>query len=956
MFLFSRLSAKAPQVITTLLIFALSSGVLGGILFYMDSTAPTVLNDMTANVPIDMEVSFGQRFYVQNQSDPSYTSVDDIRDIVESQDYVLNTEPLTFVDIYDWYAEDYLFSRRGFLGINSTSLANFPRAIEFESGSLSYDNDSCLVEKDLFLSAGLQIGENYTLNITVETYFDGNYSLYTVEKEFVVKGTFTSSIYMFQPYWDGPEVTYLHLITTQEILEELFYMLPHDEWYGIQNRIWVEFDRLGIIQNNPQTMIETLDNVKKQIEQETLPFGIIEYDSFKLQEAVYEFAIWSLSIRAVAIAFSIPSIIMGIMLIQYNSKLLADEQRRDVGTIKTRGSSGLQAFSWVLSSALTTGIIGSIGAVFTGILASIVSGSVRELLVFNLDQLSGFVLLLQPTAVIIVFSFSFVAGLVVALPAAVKALLMTPTEAHAVLEGEILTESEEMGSPAVDILVVFVSGYLFLLLMFVFAFGGLTTMASTFFAATIIPMMGIFLYFFTRMLSRGTSVLKSRILSQFKRPSLVVGTKLLSRTTRLFKKSEAIGTMFVAMVFTAGLFSSLSATTGDTHMKHVFYFETGADIAIEVDSGLTNVTIDLIQNITAVEGVARVSPMIRITGYVQYYNAYEYGGGIYLNRSVSVYGVQPDTWVQTAFWLDYFTLQNSPRVSIPRLNETLDGEINVITTFKPIAHYTIDSFTNMRIPEYSPYLNLQVFSNEWYNETACTIVDIMASNLDEYGQVTYLPGETDVASFLIMDLSLLHNWINSTHVSKFYVDLEPRANYTQAMTEIYQIAPYSFTKVEAASEFIDEVLDSRATQSVFGAYTLNVIFTLIYLTFGMVIVTTVKVRNLRRQFSVLRALGADTKSMVVASLADTTVGLLLSALIGGAIGGLLAYLLKSIPLLYMGLSTTQLWRRLPVRLIIPWTLLSEIVGVAVAVSLIATYVVVTRALKQNIAEEIQYTG
>ena len=52
MFLFARLSARAPEVLTTLLIFSLSSGVLGGILFYMDSTAPSVLNDMTGDVPL----------------------------------------------------------------------------------------------------------------------------------------------------------------------------------------------------------------------------------------------------------------------------------------------------------------------------------------------------------------------------------------------------------------------------------------------------------------------------------------------------------------------------------------------------------------------------------------------------------------------------------------------------------------------------------------------------------------------------------------------------------------------------------------------------------------------------------------------------------------------------------------------------------------------------------------
>jgi hypothetical protein len=81
MFLFARLSARAPEVITTLLIFSLSSGVLGGILFYMDSTAPTVLKDMTSDVPIDMEVSFGPRFYTQNTSDPSYTSMHQHRTI-----------------------------------------------------------------------------------------------------------------------------------------------------------------------------------------------------------------------------------------------------------------------------------------------------------------------------------------------------------------------------------------------------------------------------------------------------------------------------------------------------------------------------------------------------------------------------------------------------------------------------------------------------------------------------------------------------------------------------------------------------------------------------------------------------------------------------------------------------------------------------------------------------------
>jgi ABC-type lipoprotein release transport system permease subunit len=630
---------------------------------------------------------------------------------------------------------------------------------------------------------------------------------------------------------------------------------------------------------------------------------------------------------------------------------LADEQRRDVGTLKTRGASGIQAFNWVLSSAIVTGIVGSIGAIATGVVSALLSGSVRELLVFNLDQLEGFALLLQPVAVAAVFLFSFSVGIIIALPGAVKALIMTPTEAHGVLEGEVLKEAEKMGSPSIDIVAIVVGGWLLIPMIGFAAVSGVSA-----FGAVIIPLFALFLFAFTRIMSRPTARIKSRILSRLRRPSLVVGSRLMSRTVMMFKKSETMGTMFIAMVFCAGFFSSLSATTGDSHMKHLFYFQTGADIIVDVNIELENITIDLVQNITAVEGVSQASPMLQTTGFVQYWEAYYIGAGENVNRSITVYGVQPDTWASTAFFLDYFTLANTPSAVIPTLTQWSEDNANIITSFKPIDSYIIDSLTQIQTPVFSDLLDLQVFSSDWYNETECTIVDVMTNSLqNSWSRQTYLPGEPDATDFVIIDLNLLHAWTNSSKVTKFYVDLEPSANYTQAMIDIYNIAPNSFANVEAAYESIDAVLESRAAQSIYGAYTLNVIFSLIYLTIGMIIVTTVRVRVLRKQFSVLRALGTESKSMIFAALTDTSIGLFLAALIGGSIGGTLAFLLQNFPLLYMGITTSQLWSRLPVHLIIPWNLVLVIVGVAVAVSLIATYVVLIRTLKLNIAEEIQYT-
>ena len=528
MFLYSRLSTRTPEVLATLLIFSLSSGVLGGILFYMDSTAPTVLADMTSQVPIDMQVSFSYPFYFQDN-----TTVEDVRTIVDEQDYVVNTEIVTLAQFYDWSEEDYIYSRKAFLGVNQTALETFPAAIEFDSGSNDFDDNSCIVEKSTFMRYGLEIGDNFTFSFDL---WDENYTMVLVERDFVVVGTFTSHIYMHSPIWGQPETTYLQMITTQSAVQTMFDILPPDEYEGLTDRIWVGFDKESILETDAQLMIESLDSVKKRIEQATLPYALIGYNDFQLLEAVNEFALWSISVRSIALAFSLPSVIMGIMLIQYNTKLLSDEQRRDVGTLKTRGASGFQAFNWVMSSAIVTGIIGSLGAIATGILSAFVSGSVRELLVFLPEQLEGFTLLLQPIAIIVVFLFSFLAGIIITLPGAIKALIMTPTEAHGVLEGEVLSEVEKMGSPSIDIIALAVAAFLLGPMMSFAAIYGLNAVGLI-----IVPLFALLLFSFSRILARPTSRIKSWVLSRFHGRSVVVGSRLISRNVTMFKKSETMG-------------------------------------------------------------------------------------------------------------------------------------------------------------------------------------------------------------------------------------------------------------------------------------------------------------------------------------------------------------------------------------------------------------------------------
>ncbi|MHA2119122.1 MAG: hypothetical protein ACW98J_09390 [Candidatus Thorarchaeota archaeon] len=102
MFLTARIVSRVPQVVATLIVFSISAGVLGGILFYMDSAGPDVLAEMTEDIPIDMTLTFSYTFYSQNE-----TTIEDVEQIVSSQEWIIETETVSRLEYYDWRQDDY---------------------------------------------------------------------------------------------------------------------------------------------------------------------------------------------------------------------------------------------------------------------------------------------------------------------------------------------------------------------------------------------------------------------------------------------------------------------------------------------------------------------------------------------------------------------------------------------------------------------------------------------------------------------------------------------------------------------------------------------------------------------------------------------------------------------------------------------------------------------------------
>ncbi|MHA1909647.1 MAG: hypothetical protein ACW98Y_20275, partial [Candidatus Thorarchaeota archaeon] len=240
MFLFSRLMSNTPQVLTTFLIFSLSAGVLGGILFYMDGAGPSVLDDLTEDLPVDMEVSLSSAFYRQNETEISF-----VEDLLNEHSLVQSIEPLSVLqgeqrqqiiydpgDPYGWY---YDYQRVYFLGVSETFFDIFPDAVSLSSDAQHLTDSTCYLEESIFESEDYEIGDTYLAEVVVWNQF---YEEVTVNQTYEIAGTFTSDLfpieyYYYYSYEPNMRESALSMITTKEAINVGFEELSFGHWDGI---------------------------------------------------------------------------------------------------------------------------------------------------------------------------------------------------------------------------------------------------------------------------------------------------------------------------------------------------------------------------------------------------------------------------------------------------------------------------------------------------------------------------------------------------------------------------------------------------------------------------------------------------------------------------------------------------------------------------------------------------
>lgn len=931
-----RLQSDATQTLVTLLVFSLSSGVLAGILFYTDSTGPYVLDELANSAPIHMKIQFTNTFY--SQGDGSTT---EIMDFLANQDQIAASEHVLTIDgHYDhlWFSP---YRRYVHLGVADGFLETYADCIQLSPESLELTEGGCYVDESIFTEAGLRIGDPY--NVTVveprSQWGDTHYIIRTLE----VRGSFESTN-LWGRYKQGEDsIPILRAIMTKSTLQTEFGLIGYGVRNALSHRIWVKMQPSFLQNSDTAEAEEQIDTLRKTIAQNIAPHASIT--ELAALSVVRGYASWRSSMIAIAIAFTIPSFVMGIILVNYTSELVSDKRRNEVGMLRMRGASSRAAAAWVLDISLLTGFLGAAGAVAIGFLAALLSGNMRGFLVLST---SAFSVVLQPQAVLFVFGFSFCMGLFASVLSIIRVLLLSPSETHREVH-EDKTETEETYAPIIEIAIAGISSVVVMMLLpYMGAYAASSRSPFTSFMTVVA--FGAFIISLTKFLARPTAHLKSSLMRKIADPRRVGGTSVMGGYSRMKSKTEALGVMFIALVFMTAMFSAIVSDTGSNHVRNLLAFDVGADILMELNPSMANSTEDLGDALQAIAGVEHVSGMLIEKARVSYLTIGPYATVVH-DRQISVYGVQPDEWASAAFFLPCFAEGQNPEESVSAM---ADNWTQVLSSFRPVVGYDVEKDASYA-PVYGNEVTLSLLKQGTEAQFNVTIIDILSEDSSE-DSPTYLPGAPEEDEFILLNMNLLHDRLNTSRVDKFYLRLAPDANHTAVISELREVGGHNILTIESTMSQQQAIVDSRSARTIHGVFSLNVIFTIIYLSIGMALIAVQKNESLRKHFSVVRALGSETESVQQALLLDSFLSIAIAAAIGIPLGLLLSLLILGTPLSHTGVSGSVNWQRLPMALSIPHLTLSIIIALSFIAPLVLTHVVTKHYLKAQLADGLRTAG
>ncbi len=231
------------------------------------------------------------------------------------------------------------------------------------------------------------------------------------------------------------------------------------------------------------------------------------------------------------------------------------------------------------------------------------------------------------------------------------------------------------------------------------------------------------------------------------------------------------------------------------------------------------------------------------------------------------------------------------------------------------------------------------------------IIDILSADGGTASR-TFLPGHPGTTRFLVVNIRLLFSILGTSQISRVVVKTNPGSDHQAIMASIRSSVGAPLISVKSAFDEVDAILSTRASQSIFGIYSLNLLFSVFYLTVGMIFVTYEKNKQMSKQYSIVRALGMESKAVAFAVMIDVLIAVTLSCFIGAAVAVVMIQMVVHTPLVYLSVNQSLDWSMLPISMTVPWFGVAVLLVIGFLFSIASTFVLTRVMLRVSIAEDI----
>jgi len=650
-----------------------------------------------------------------------------------------------------------------------------------------------------------------------------------------------------EPYYFYGGLAVVHIRDVGWISEQL--RIPSDG-SQIVGEVWIDRDRF-IDPYDVDASRRNLARLQRQIDFALVPFDGSSFDNIQWALQTFQFVLFGQ--RVAYIGLSLPVIFLGLYLGAVGVDLGHAERRRELAIFKTRGAAPRQTFGLLLVEAVVGGVVASVLGLFAGLgLSRLLLGIVTP--IFGSARYTDVVLSLDTIITTVVLAVLFM--LISAYRSAKRTAKLPVVETlRYYAPGETRIEYK----PTADVIMVGLA-----VAVFAGAFwmrGGVTSILAFFFGIIfflLLPIAPVLLIVgVTRLATRSTGRVyewASRALRPLAKDLYPVINRNVARNPR---RSSNI-CVIVALGLAFGLFTLTFFGSQQAADEQRLRASIGADLAAfapATDEGFG-------ANLSKVPGVAGVSELLRLSGYVN--PVYSYADVWVVDPSTLFVASRPEPW--------YFVDGNADAAAAVL---QMPGRVLITRTYADAAFLAAG--------------DRLVLSGSRFNETT-GMWDTVSLAVTVGGLVRSLPGTNEYAFSALPQIFgtevSLGLFVNRSQIfeASYLAALAPGSDWRSVKENATALGAQ---RVRVYSEELERLNQDPLRQAASGFLGLEIAFAAVILTAGLALVTFAAVLERNVEFAAIVARGASGKQ-TAALLVGEAVSILMIGLVVGAAVGLLS--------------------------------------------------------------------